>query len=80
MLVPDPTDNFITQGRSDSTSYVSSVIANDGSFALVYLPNQRRIDLGLTRLKGETITAQWYDPTNDTDGDPAKHLSMHTTI
>ena len=62
-LIPNP-KNFITKGQLDSTSYATFAVAADGSLAVLYLPNSREVDIDLTKLNGEAITAQWYDPTN----------------
>ncbi len=63
-LIPNAKTDLITEGRLDSTSYATSAMAGDGSLAVIYVPNLRKIDVDLTSFRGKTIVAQWYDPTN----------------
>ena len=51
--------------------------ANDGSFALAYLPKgSRGITIDLGALSGPWVTARWFDPSNGrfvaVDGSPFK--------
>jgi hypothetical protein len=39
-------------------------LADDGSFALAYLPSPRPLTVNLSKLKGP-VHAQWFDPTNE---------------
>jgi hypothetical protein len=56
---------LITAGRGlyGEDDYVSAALANDGSFALVYLPIGRSVTINLGRLADKS-TASWFDPTD----------------
>jgi hypothetical protein len=58
---------LITAGRGlyGNDDYVPAAIANDRSFALVYLPVGRPVTINLSRLAGKSH-AWWYDPTSGT--------------
>ena len=40
--------------------------AEDGSYALVYVPTNRSVAVCLTSLSGDAIRASWYDPRTGT--------------
>jgi hypothetical protein len=44
--------------------YAPAAVAGDGSFALVYLPENRSISVDLAVLSGEHAKARWLNPRN----------------
>ena len=42
-----------------------AALADDGSFALIYMPTAREITVDLGKLKGP-VAARWFDPTQET--------------
>ena len=47
-------------------NYVPAALASDGSFGTAYLQRTSPITVNLTKLTGPMVSAQWYDPTNNT--------------
>jgi hypothetical protein len=64
-LVPDANHKFVTAGSGTpgQADYATAAVADDGTFALVYVPTPRELTVDLTRLNGE-LTARWFDPTS----------------
>lgn len=63
-LVPDQKSELITSGRGSASDYTVAALADDGSFALAYLPSSRTLTVNLFKLRGPRVRARWYDPTN----------------
>jgi len=63
-LVPDPKHKFLTAafGTFGQADYATAALADDGSFALIYLPNARAITVDLAKLGGGKVAAWWYNP------------------
>ena len=73
-LVPDQTHTFLTAGAGTYDSgqddvlqsdYATAAVTPDGGFGAVYVPTARQVTVDLDKLSG-TVTAQWFDPTNNT--------------
>jgi hypothetical protein len=71
-LEPDVKQEFIVAGygrfsgttdKDTGYNYVTAMCANDGSFALAYLPESRSIEVNLSKLAGK-VRARWFDPVN----------------
>lgn len=63
-LVPD-VDNVVTvEGRGDfaTNDYAVTALADDGSFALSFLPSKRALTTDLTKLTGSRLSARWFNP------------------
>jgi hypothetical protein len=62
-LAPDAQNEFVTAGFGvwKQADYVTAALADDGSVAVAYLPNARRITVNLTKLSGR-VAARWFDP------------------
>jgi hypothetical protein len=67
MLQPDISDSFLTGGVGKGGDRAVAAVANDGSFALVYIPSARGITLDLTRLKDSQVRMTWLDPTSGSE-------------
>ncbi|WP_232065290.1 putative collagen-binding domain-containing protein [Rhodocytophaga rosea] len=63
-LVPDTANLVAVAGRGNfaENNYATTAIAQDGSFAISYLPSQANISINLARLKGKQVQASWFDP------------------
>ena len=62
-LLQPGTESVIENGIGLGHERASAAVASDGSFALVYLPDRRRIRLSLSRLAGPEVVGRWVDPT-----------------
>ena len=67
-LEPDQDSRLVVGGRGQAgdVDYVTTAVAKDGSFALIYLPQARPITVDLTRLSrgaGHGVSVAWFDPT-----------------
>jgi hypothetical protein len=64
-LKPDLSNELVIDGRgSDREGRAVAALADDRSFALVYLPSTRVVTLDLSRLAGPMVAATWYDPSS----------------
>jgi hypothetical protein len=73
-LVPDLGNTLLTNGVGVDAARAVASLAQDGSFALVWLPDVRDVTIDLSRFAGPNVTARWYDPTRGSyaavDGSP----------
>jgi hypothetical protein len=60
---PTPAPHLVVRGSGDGDLRVQAAVADDGSFALAYLPETMRLTLDLGRLAGSPVEAWWFDPT-----------------
>jgi hypothetical protein len=58
--VPDP--SFIASDPGTGGEHVRATRDEDGSYALIYVPTGKPLTVALDRLRGESVTAHWYDP------------------
>jgi len=65
-LVPDFSNAFLTNGYANPDPFGVAVAAKaqDGSFALVYMPSARAVTVNLAQMSGPHVVARWYDPAN----------------
>ena len=74
LLQPDINNTFVIGGLGSGQDRAVAARAADRSFAIVYMPSNRRITLDMNGLAGPLITARWYDPANggvsDANGSP----------
>ena len=49
-------------GMFAANDYAVTALANDGSFALSYLPTKRALTIDLSKLSGATVNASWFNP------------------
>jgi len=63
-LMPDVNNVVAVEGRGAlaTNDYAVTALADDGSFALSYLPTKRSLTLDLTKLSGEHVVASWFNP------------------
>jgi len=59
-LVPD--QSVIASGQRGGEDHIQAARADDGSYALAYLPHGGKIDVDMGKLTGKTVKARWYDP------------------
>ncbi len=64
-MVPDAKHEFVTAGYGEwkKADYATSALADDGRFALVYVPSLRALTVDLGQLRG-AAQARWFDPTS----------------
>jgi len=63
-LMPDMNNVVAAEGRGTfaTNDYVVTALANDGSFALSYLPTKRALTIDLSKLSGAKVNASWFSP------------------
>jgi len=63
-LIPDTKHELVTAGYGmwAKADYATAALAEDGSFALAYVPSPRTLTVDLSRLAGP-VSARWFDPT-----------------
>jgi hypothetical protein len=64
LLQPDINNTFLIGGLGSGQDQAVAARATDRSFAIIYMPSNRRITLDMSGLAGPLITARWYDPAN----------------
>ena len=50
------------RGPFATNDYAVTALADDGSFALTYLPSKRAVIIYLTKVSGERVVASWFNP------------------
>jgi hypothetical protein len=74
LLEPDLNHSLLTDGLGPEDERAVAAVAQDGSVALVYVPDTRAITVDLAQLPGPEITACWLDPADGSlvavDGSP----------
>ena len=63
-LVPDNDHTVLTGGAGDigTGNYAAAALMNDGSSAIIYVPNNRQLTVNLTKISGSQTHAWWYQP------------------
>ncbi len=76
-LVPDDQHRLVTdgQGKFDSEDYASAAIAEDRSFAIVYVPTPRTLVLDVGKIEGPKLRAWWFNPRDGRTYDAAGKLT-----
>jgi len=84
-LVPDRKHQVLTRGYGQFSeddpipddTYATAAATPDGTLAMAYLPDIRKVTIDMAKFSGP-VTAQWFDPTNDTfaviDGSPFPNI------
>ncbi len=64
-LIPDTEHELVTDGYGQwkQADWMAASCADDGSMAVVYLPNGGAVQVNMNRLRG-SVSAAWFDPTN----------------
>lgn len=63
-LHPDSDGTLLVEGLGPEDDRAVAALADEGSFALLYLPSSRRVTLDLGQLAGPRVVARWYDPSD----------------
>jgi hypothetical protein len=71
-LVPDRKHQLLVEGYGQFSeddpipddTYAAAAFTPDGTLALAYLPDIRRVTIDMTKFFGP-VTARWFDPTNN---------------
>jgi hypothetical protein len=61
-MLPDLDGSLLGEGLGPRQQRAVAALAEDGSFALVYLPSRRDVAIDFGRLTGPRVAARWYDP------------------
>ncbi len=64
-LIPD--QSLIVSENTEDEDHVQAAIANDGSFALLYIPTGKPVMIRQGRLPCDEIEAKWYNPRIDSE-------------
>jgi hypothetical protein len=59
---PVGTPHLVVRGSGEGDLHVQAAVADDGSYALAYVPETMRLTLDLGRLAGSPVEAWWFDP------------------
>ncbi len=70
-LVPDYKHQLLIKGYGEYSeddpipddTYATAALTPDGTLAMAYLPDNRRVTIDMSKLAGP-VTARWFDPTN----------------
>jgi hypothetical protein len=57
-----PDQGLLSSEPGERGSHVQATRAEDGSYAMVYLPGKLPVSVHLDRLSGPQVKAHWYDP------------------
>lgn len=57
-----PDQDLIVGGQGDGGDRVQATRADDGSYALVYIPSGEPVTIDLEKLSGESLVAWWFSP------------------
>jgi uncharacterized protein DUF4038/collagenase-like protein with putative collagen-binding domain len=61
-LIRIPDQSIVTSDVGSGGARVQATRGSDGSYAFVYIPDGRQVNVDLTFIAGETVRAWWYDP------------------
>ena len=59
-----PDQSVLATGEDDGSRRVLAARAEDGSFAIAYLPLGHPVSIHMEKVTGKTVKARWYDPRN----------------
>jgi hypothetical protein len=74
-LRPDFEKKLLSSGIESGANAAAAAIAEDRSFALVYLPTARTIQVRMSTLAGPQVRARWFDPRVGSFASVAANLS-----
>jgi hypothetical protein len=57
-----PDQSMILEAQEDTTDYVIATRDLSGSYAMIYFPTGKSIQIDFSRLKGGNLSSWWYDP------------------
>lgn len=57
-----PDQSLVVNGPTGTLDRIGGTRSSDGSYAMIYFPEGGKIDLNLSTLSSERLTAWWYDP------------------
>ena len=72
-LLPDQT--LIVTGQGQGEDHVQAACAEDGSFALAYLPFGHVVVVKTSRITGSVVKAQWFNPRDGSFTQAGKHAN-----
>ena len=61
-----PDQSLIVSEVGEGAHHVQATRDADGSYALVYVPSGKAVEVDLAKLSGETLNAFWFDPRTGT--------------
>lgn len=74
-LVPDLEGRLLVGGLGEwnGLDRATAAMTADGSLAVVYIPERRRIWLDLSALRGPSVGVRWVEPATDASIDETRH-------
>lgn len=63
-LQPDIDGDFLVDGVGDGGDRAAAAVADDDSWAMVYVPTRRSVVVASTRIGPESVRVTWIDPTD----------------
>lgn len=62
-LHPDLSGQFLLSELQDGQDRMVAAVSDDRTWAVVYVPSGRTVELDLDQLSGSSVSLTWYDPT-----------------
>ena len=59
-----PDQSLINGTQKKDSAYVSGTRASDGSYAFVYTPTGKELNINTSALNGSNLQVRWYNPRN----------------
>lgn len=75
-----PDQSLIASAQLDDEFYITATRGNDGSFAFIYFPNGKSIQLNLTLMTGESFKTTWFDPRTGVEIKSEKNLMKGSNV
>jgi hypothetical protein len=74
-LRPDVENLVAVAGRGAfaTNDYAVTALADDGSFAMAYLPTRRTLTIDFTKISGDRVNVSWFNPRNG----ETTHVEVH---
>lgn len=61
-LIPDQENALVVHGSDEGNLRIQGAIAQDATFAVIYIPDDMPVWVDLARLSGKAVDARWFDP------------------
>ena len=71
-----PDQSLILSEAGEGAHHVQATRDTDGSYALVYVPSGKAVDVDTAKLSGDTLNAFWFDPRTGTASQMDKFANL----
>lgn len=59
-----PDDEKVVSKQEDDEHFVIGTRDREGSYAMIYFPTGKSVEVDLSKMKNKTLQANWYNPRN----------------